>query len=95
MKTTRKSPQEIAVRLAKDLDKGEWPEDLEPQEVAWLLSELTKSITNKFIEVGYMALETRGGKPVASSGLTRMYLGDLIYWLRDHPGTLIISITEV
>lgn len=52
-------------------------------------------IANKFIEIGYMAFETRGGKPVASSGLTRMYLGDLVSWLRDHPGALIVSITEV
>lgn len=33
---------EKARYLADDLDFGEWPEDLEPQEVAWLLRELLK-----------------------------------------------------
>lgn len=41
----RRTPQQIAEALARELDKGDWPEDLEPQEVAWLLRELIKLTT--------------------------------------------------
>lgn len=40
----RRTPQVKALALAKELDKGDWPEDLEPQEVAWLLRELVKGL---------------------------------------------------
>lgn len=35
-----KTKQESAMAMAKALDSGEFPEDLEPQQVAWLLREL-------------------------------------------------------
>lgn len=34
----------IALRLAKELDSGKFNEDLEPQEVAWLLRSLVERI---------------------------------------------------
>ncbi len=40
----RQTPQQKAERLAGELDSGDWPEDAEPQEVAWLLRELLKLI---------------------------------------------------
>lgn len=40
----RKPIEQQAEDVAKSLDAGEWPEDLEPQEVAWLLRELARMI---------------------------------------------------